>query len=181
MKWTARLSYAGLILLLALLTASCAKQIDKGSSADSVSIGPYTEFSGRLIVIEPKRRWQVTVNWKAATPQQGWLRLTHASTGRVVEFRWLQNDMEVRDNKSGYWKQINQQQLSNQGIVLPPQMLASVLLAEMPAHFIEKKPSVWESNASGSLIRLEWSAEKQRLIMTDMLHGHRATLIIQPS
>ncbi|GAV19704.1 hypothetical protein MMIC_P0656 [Mariprofundus micogutta] len=173
-----RLYAPALLLLLGLLVAGCAKKID---TETATGIGPYPEFSGRLIVIEPKRRWQVSVNWQSSSPEKGWLRLTHAVSGTVVDFRWSHDFMEVRDNNNGYWKNISQQQLGKQGIVLPPQQLASVLLDEMPSHFKKKNGNTWESTASGSLIRLEWKAEKQQLIMTDMLHGRRATLIIQPS
>ncbi len=178
MPLTHRLFSPALLILLTLLATGCTKKIDTDSA---ISIGPYTEFSGRLIVIEPKRRWQVIVNWKAPSPESGWLRLTHAVTGTVVEFRWLHGLMEVRNNNSVQWNNIDQQQLSAQGIVLPPQQLASLLLGKMPAHFKQKKKAVWESKASGSLIRIEWDTEKQRLIMTDILHGRRATLIIRSS
>jgi len=146
----------------------------------AASIGPYPAFSGRLIVIETTRRWQTTLNWKAESPEQGWLRLTHAASGTVVEFRWLHETMQVRDNKNTTWKQINQHQLSQQGIVLPPQQLASVLLGKIPNHFKQKKPFHWESLASGSLIKLEWNSDRHRLMISDIKHGRRATLIIQP-
>jgi len=173
-----QLRLTALLLILVFVVSGCSKQI--GVEHDTaVTIGPYSEFSGRLIVIEPKRRWQVTLDWQAASPENGWLRLTHAATGTVVEFRWLQREMEVRDNSAREWKSINQQQLSKQGLVLPPQQLAGILLGRMPAHFKQKSDSMWESKATGSLIRLEWDIEKQRLTMTDILHGRRATLIIQ--
>ncbi|OIO74297.1 MAG: hypothetical protein AUJ57_02470 [Zetaproteobacteria bacterium CG1_02_53_45] len=173
-----QLPITAMLLLLVFIVAGCSKKI--GIEHDTaVGIGPYSTFSGRLIVIEPKRRWQVALDWQAASPENGWLRLSHAATGTVVEFRWLQNNMEVRDNSHPEWKSINQQQLSKQGIVLPPQQLAGILLGKMPAHFKQKSDTMWESKATGSLIRIEWDAEKQRLTMTDILHGRRATLIIQ--
>ena len=168
-----------LFLLLALLFSGCAKKIDpRGEPA--ITIGPYAEFTGRLIVIETTRRWQTALDWKAESPEQGWLRLTHAATGTVVEFRWLNNFMEVRDNKNRYWKSINQSQLSQQGIVLPPQQLAAILLGKMPEHFKQTKTTEWESLTSGNLIRLQWNPDTYRLTITDIKHGRRATLIIQP-
>lgn len=170
---------ASLCLLLAMLATGCAKKIDTEPTA-AISIGPYTEFTGRLIVIEPARRWQTALDWKANSPEQGSLRLTHAATGTVVEFRWLNDAMEVRDNKNIGWRIINQTQLSQQGIVLPPQQLAAILLGNMPEHFKQYKKSSWQSRASGHLIRLEWRMESHRLIITDIKHGRRATLIVQP-
>jgi len=168
-----------LLLLLTLLFSGCAKKIDP-QSRPAISIGPYSEFTGRLIVIETSRRWQTALDWKAESPEQGRLRLTHAATGTVVEFRWHNNFMEVRDNKNRYWKSINQSQLSQQGIVLPPQQLAAILLGNMPEHFTQKKTTEWESRASGSLIRLQWNPDTYRLTISDIQHGRRATLIIQP-
>lgn len=170
---------ARLLILATLALTSCASMPGKGDGLPS-SIGPYSRFDGRLIVIEPSRRWQVLLRWHADSRQQGWLRLTHAATGKVVEFQWLNEQMHIRDNSHPEWQQIGRQRLAEQGIVIPPQQLASILLGSMPSQFKRKNGNTWESRQSGGLIRLEWQAEQQKLTMTDMRHGRKATLIIQP-
>ena len=167
------------LLITVVIASGCAKQ-PLFTSAEPTTIGPYSNFSGRLIVIEPKRRWQVILQWHADTPERGDLRLTHAASGTVVEFRWFGSRMQSRDNQSQLWKAVDAAQLATQGMVIPPQQLASILLGKMPADFIEKRPNLWESSASGSLIRLQWEASSKQLMMTDTKHGRQVKLLIQP-
>ena len=171
---------AGLLLLAMLAFSSCAPLTGKPDAGTPSSIGPYTQLNGRLIVIEPNRRWQVLLNWQAASRQQGWLRLTHAASGRVVELEWRHARMRVRDDSHPDWQKINHQQLAAEGIVIPPQQLAAILLGTMPAHFRRKNGTTWEGKQNGGLIRLEWKDEQKKLSITDMTHGRTATLFIQP-
>jgi len=165
-----------------LLSAGCAGtsryQADKPATA--VSIGPYPSFSGRLIVIEPSKRWQVLIQWDANQAERGHLRITHAATGTVVELRWQGRAMQVRDNRKPGWRAIGLEQLSERGIVIPPQALAAILLGHMPVRFKQTGEQVWESRESGNLIRLRWQQKGHKLTMIDMKHGRKATLIIQP-
>jgi len=169
-----------LIITLLLSLSSCATRPDNQGTANMpASIGPYSDFSGRLIVIEPKRRWQVLLKWQTETAEQGKVRLTHAATNRVVELQWQHEHIQVRDNEHPDWQIIGQQKLTELGIVLPPQQLASILLGNMPAHFKRKNDNTWESRQTGDLIRLHWQAKRQKLSMTDLKHGRQATLFIQ--
>lgn len=173
----------GILCIAALLQlGGCAttSQYKPVESAAAISIGPYPAFSGRLIVIEPTKRWQVLLKWQADRPELGWLRITHAVTGTVVELRWQGEAMQIRDNREPDWRQIGLEQLSKHGIVIPPQALAAILLGHMPARFKQKDEQTWESRESGSLIRLRWQPQARKLTMTDMIHGRKATLIIQP-
>ncbi|ATX80338.1 hypothetical protein Ga0123461_1931 [Mariprofundus aestuarium] len=167
------------LLITVVIASGCVKQ-PLLIPAEPATIGPYSNFSARLIAIEPKRRWQVILQWHADTPERGDLRLTHAASGTIVEFRWFGKRMQSRDNHSRLWKEVDAAQLATQGMVIPPQQLASILLGEMPNHFIEKKPNLWESSASGSLIRLQWKASSKQLTMTDTKHGRQVKLLIQP-
>jgi len=167
------------IIVLLLSFSSCATIPDSQDSATVPStIGPYQNFSGRLIVIEPKRRWQVLLKWQAETAEQGRVRFTHAATGSVVELKWQYENIQVRDNKHPGWQIIGQQKLSELGIIMPPQQLASILLGNMPSHFKYKNDDTWESRQTGDLIRLHWQASRQKLSLTDIKHGRKATLII---
>lgn len=173
----------GFVCIVAmLLVGGCAStsQYQQNEQAKAVSIGPYPSFSGRLIVIEPAKRWQVSITWKADQPEHGWLRILHAATGTVVELRWQGKVMQIRDNREPVWQPIGLAQLAKHGIVIPPQTLAAILLGHMPSHFKQKDQQTWESRKSGSLIRLRWQPQTHKLTMTDMKHGRRATLIIQP-
>jgi len=143
------------------------------------TIGPFTAFSGRLLVMQPSKRWQVAIDWRANVASKGHLRLSHAMSATVVDFRWDHERMEVRDNKFPYWRPIQQQELMNQGIIIPPSQLASIVLNQMPPSFHAKKPGVWESRASGSIIRIRWQREAKILSITDLKHGRSAKLIIQ--
>jgi len=147
--------------------------------AASQHIGPFPSFSGRLIVINPSRRWQVEIDWQSYEPETGKLRLNHAFSSTIVDFRWSNSNMEVRDNTTPYWRDIEPEELAEYGIVLPPSQLASILLGKMPSHFHQKKSNMWESKQTGSLIRLHWQADLQKLTISDIQHGRIAKLIIQ--
>jgi len=171
---------AGLVALAMLALSSCASLPGKAGEGEPSTIGPYHQFTGRLIVIEPSRRWQVLVNWQAGSRHQGRLRLTHAATGRVVELEWQHERMRVRDDSHPEWQEISRQQLAEEGIVIPPEQLAAILLGRVPAHFKRKNGTTWEGKQNGGLIRLEWKAEQKKLAITDITHGRTATLFIQP-
>jgi len=143
-----------------------------------ISIGPYHSFSGRLLVSQPRKRWQVAIDWQAKIAETGKIRLSHSLSGAVVDFRWTATSMQIRDNQLPYWRYIQQQELAKHGLVIPPIQLASILLGHIPAHFIQKKHDTWESKASGDLIRLRWQSSLQKLTITDLKHGRIAKLII---
>ena len=176
--WHRRLLY----LALALSLNACAWVMPilqpPASQLTPTAIGPYSSFSGRLLVMQPSKRWQVAIDWQARTAETGTIRLSHALSGTVVDFRWTDTSMQVRDNTLPYWRYIQQQELTKHGLVIPPSQLASILLGHIPKHFIAKKPGTWESRASGSLIRLRWQARLKKLTLTDLKHGRIAKLII---
>ena len=158
--------------------AACAMRPPVAMPASS--IGPYPAFSGRLIVIEPARRWQVSVDWKAATPSDGWLRLTHAASGRVLVLTWHGQALRLSDNQDPAHanQPISEAELAAHGIVIPPQQLAAILLGHMPPQFSPAGPNRWQATRHGHLIRIGWNAEARRLTLTDMKLGSRATLLI---
>lgn len=165
------------LLMLAWL-AGCAVQ--RPPTTEPVGIGPYPSFSGRLIVMQPTRRWQVEVDWKADTPTQGWLRLTHAASGRIIELTWHQDTMLLSDNRDPAHpdRPVSEAELAGYGIVLPPSELAEILLGRMPSQFRATGPGRWEMHRGNDLIRIVWDAAARRLTLTDMTHGDRAILLI---
>ncbi|MFQ5582500.1 MAG: hypothetical protein ACE5F3_07755 [Mariprofundaceae bacterium] len=144
-------------------------------------IGPYPTFTGRLIVIEPNRRWQAAINWQAATPDHGWLRLTHAASARIVEMEWTDDSIWMRDNQAASpdWRPVSAKELAMHGIVLTPQALTAILLGAMPQTFKSRQPHIWEGKHAGSMMRLQWSQQSKRLTVTDITYGRKAILIIQ--
>jgi outer membrane biogenesis lipoprotein LolB len=167
-----------LALLVLVWLAGCAGQ--RPPTGMVSSIGPYPSFSGRLIVMQPTRRWQVEVDWKAPTPEAGWLRLTHAASGRIVELRWQGNDLHLSDNQDPTHpdKSISEAQLTDYGIVIPPRQLAAILLGHIPSAFRPTGPGRWEAHLGGDILRLDWNAGARRLTLTDLAHGDRAMLLI---
>ncbi len=166
------------IILLILLISACAT-IERHESVSS--IGPYRNFTGRLIVIEPTRRWQAMIHWDAQ-PDRGQVRLTHAASNRIVLVSWEGERIRMTDNQSptGSWKYIDNSQLQSMGIILPPQQLAMILGGRIPHALKEQKTNLWRGKIDGALILLKWIDTRKRLEITDMTHGRKAILIIQP-
>jgi hypothetical protein len=159
-----------------LLLNACATIQQNGHGG----IGPYAQFSGRLIVIEPGRRWQAVLDWRAHDPATGWMRLTHAASARIIELEWHGENMHIRDNRAGspLWQPIGMEALAEHGIMLPPATLASILLGAMPPSFTVSGSNEWRGKLNSSFIRLRWQPDARRLTLTDISHGRRAILII---
>jgi len=147
-------------------------------SADVSGIGPYRAVTARLLVIEPARRWQVMLDWRADTPSSGQARLTHAASGMIVELRWLLDDIHLRDSNSPDWRKVSTEQLSEHGIVVSPYDLSQFLAGRIPPGFRTTDSNAWENKHGGDLVRVKWNAQVQRLELSDIRHGRRATLII---
>jgi len=168
---------AGVILLTAIISGCATIQPDEPPS----SIGPYQTFSGRLIVIEPNRRWQVLIHWNGQ-PEQGEVRLTHAASNRIVLLSWHGAQMRISDNQNPTpgWRHVDNDQLHAMGIILPPQKLAMIFSGKIPSSLKEKEPNLWRGKIGNSLIRLKWINKRNRLEITDITHGREAILMIRP-
>jgi len=145
----------------------------------SSSIGPYQSFTGRLIVIEPNRRWQVIIHWNGQ-PERGEVRLTHAASNRIVILSWEGEEMRMSDNQNPTrgWHHIDSNQLNAMGIILPPQQLAMIFSGEIPRSLKQKEPNLWRGKIGNALIRLKWIEQRKRLEITDITHGREAILMI---
>ena len=166
------------ILIATLLTGGCATT---KSHEPATSIGPFNTFSGRLIAIEPNRRWQVLVDWDG-TPDKGVVRLTHAASNRIVKVTWGLEGMQILDNadRNHQWRSVSKETLFENGIILPPGQFAQILSGQMPDGIINKGNGEWEGRIDGSFLRIKWLEKQQRLELIDMTHGRTAILIIQP-
>jgi hypothetical protein len=167
-RWS---KFIGVVLLL--LLASCAKH----ESLES-AYTPITTFSGRLLVISPKHRFQVEIDWQA-DEKQGQLRLTHAVSGRVVNVQWQGKKMFWHDNAQMLnWQPLSQQALKDMGVILPPWMLAKIFLGKYPSTMQSKDNQVWKGTWAGNTMKIKWSNAYHRLELTDYKHGQRAVVII---
>jgi len=141
----------------------------------------YPHFSGRLAVIEPQRRLQVAVQWDAERAGEGFVRLSDALTATVVELRWQNARIELRDNRAPQWRAVAAEQLAAHGIVLAPQELAALLLGQLPADLRWQRGG-WERRLTDEygerLLRIEWDAQLQRLTLRDAQKGRMAILTI---
>ncbi len=166
------------MILLTLLMSACAT-IERHEAVSS--IGPYQNFTGRLIVIEPTRRWQAIIHWDGQ-PDKGQIRLTHAASNRIVLVSWEGERIRMIDNQNPAdgWKLIDNRQLQSTGIILPPQQLAMILNGTVPHFLKEQKPNLWRGKIDGTLVLLKWIDTRKRLEITDMTHGRKAILMIQP-
>ncbi len=156
---------------LMLLLAGCARP------AMEIRKEPLTEIHGRLLVIEPARRWQAMLDWHAASPDQGWLRISHAASGRIIEMRWEKTRLWLRDNRAAaaHWRPVSATELASHGIVLLPNEMAAFFAGQPPAYFERIKPGQWLAVRGESRIRVEWNG--RRMTITDFRHGRQAIVI----
>lgn len=163
----------GILAWLCLLSACATLGPER-----SQPIGPYPEFSGRLLVIEPHRRWQVSIHWLAHEPESGWIRLVHALSHTVVELQWRGRQIFLRDSRTPIWRLVSKAQLEAEGIFLPPWTLAGILLGRMPGEFRATGFNVYHAEIAGASIRLRWQPDKLRLELADLTHDRKAILMI---
>jgi len=135
------------------------------------------------MVMQPKRVWQAMIDWQAKQPDEGKIRIVHAVSSRIVEFRWQHNEIWLRDNQAASlkWRLISKEELADNGIVITPQELSEFLAGHIPAGFQPKGSNRWMINRNNNHVRVEWNAQKKRLIFSDIKHGRKATLIILKS
>lgn len=156
------------------LLASCAKTPSKMKSP------ALAEFTGRLIVIEPTRRWQVLISWHSLGKNEGWLRLNHAATGRIIELRWRNKMMWLRDNQAARanWQGITLEDLRSYGISLFPNDITLFLAGQTPPDFIAAGEGMWRGIRMDHTLHVKWIQSKRHLRITDVSMGKIAILMI---
>jgi len=117
-------------------------------------------------------------DWHAASPDQGHMRLTHASTHRIVELRWEKANLWLLDNQATTpdWRAIGAGELARHGISLLPSELSAFFSGRVPAGFVQIKTNQWQSKRNDSTIRVKWMGH--RLNITDIKNGRQAIFII---
>jgi hypothetical protein len=156
------------------MLAGCAKAPSK------MKLPALVEFTGRLIVIEPARRWQVLVTWHSLGKNEGWLRLSHAATGRIIELRWRSKMMWLRDNQAELpdWQMITLQDLRSYGISLFPNDIALFLAGETPPDFNAAGENMWRGKRMDHTLHVKWVQSKRQLRITDVTMGKIFILMI---
>jgi len=172
----------GVILISVILLSACANLVvDKPSvSKPSSTIGPYSQITARIMVIEPEHVWQAMLNWQAKQADTGTMRVVHAASGRIVEIRWHDNEIWIRDNQSKSLKarRIGQKALTAIGIVISPQELSEFLGGHVPSGFQSTGSDKWMTQRNHSHVRVMWNPQTKHLVFSDIRHGRKATLII---
>ncbi|MDX8390724.1 MAG: hypothetical protein R8M38_09565 [Mariprofundaceae bacterium] len=156
--------------------SSCASQLQPETG--------YHSFQGRLLVIEPTKRWQVAVTWQFVSLKEGMVRLNHAATSRIVELRWQGEKIHYRDNQAMQprWQKSSLDQLQGYGIVLAPQEIGMFLAGDvLPPGFKKTAVDHWQRIEGGQVIAVHWNKARTRLSMKDISHGVQAILVIEPS
>ncbi|MDQ6960438.1 MAG: hypothetical protein Q9M27_05350 [Mariprofundaceae bacterium] len=162
-----------------LLLSACASL----AAGESSGIGPYHRVTARILVMEPKHIWQAIVNWQSERPDEGKMRIVHAVSGRIVEFSWQHDEMWLRDNQveSPKWRLVSKEELASRGMVISPRELSEFLGGHVPPGFQPKGLNRWTIHRNNSHVRVEWNAQKKRLIFSDIRHGRKATMFILKS
>ena len=159
------------VLLIALL-ASCVKH------ETTPSFEPANAFSGRLLVMDTKQRFQVELDWMA-NEKQGNLRITHALSGRVVFVQWKNKVMFWRDNDATVvWTPLSDQALKDMGVILPPWILAHIFLGKYPDSMQSKDEKMWKGTWGDAHLQIKWSNAYKRVEITDYKRGKRAIVIM---
>jgi len=169
----------GLIFALCLSACATVKPNEKSIYQEKQPV--ISAFKGSLLVFSPRHRFHVLIQWQADL-QQGHARLTHAASGRVVELRWQGEDLSMRDNQSAgaRWRHVDAKQLQDIGIVLQPWVLAKVLHHQMPKALHSKDGRIWRGKMDQSVVQLRWQDDYHQLTMTDITHGRKAVLRMNP-
>ncbi len=130
--------------------------------------------------MEPEHVWQAILNWQAKQADAGSIRIVHAISGRIIEIRWYENKMWMRDNQGENikWRRIYQGELIAIGIVISPQELSEFLAGHVPSGFQSRNSDQWVIHRNHSHVRVLWKPRMQRLSFSDLKHGRKATLMI---
>jgi hypothetical protein len=163
--------------VLTLLFTACAPHVSPEQATLRPVFTPIHAFSGRLLVISPKKKFQVEIDWEA-TENKGELRLTHGLSGRIVEVIWQNEAMLWRDTSvQEAWQTLQEQDLAEMGILLPPWDLAKVFTGDMPASMKQVKPLYWQGQWDEADLKVKWSETQQRLELMDLKRGQKAVVI----
>jgi len=159
-----------------MLLGACAKH-----NIEHQSFVPVDTFSGRLLVMATTKRFQVDIDWQG-DEQKGALRLTHASSGRIVDVLWEHETMFWRDNKHVGWRPLTEKELEEKGVLLPPWVLARIFMNDMPSSMETKDKLAWKGSwiykETTLDLSIRWASDRKRVELKDLKHGKKLVVII---
>ena len=159
-----------------LLLSACVKHTEEGQICT-----PIEPFSGRLLVMSTTKRFQVDIDWKGVE-QKGELRLTHVSSGRIVDVLWEHESMFWHDNENADWSPLTEVELNDMGVILPPWILAKIFLGEMPNTMSTKNQLTWKGSwvhkKTNVELTVRWASDRKRVELVDIKHGRKVVVII---
>ncbi len=143
------------------------------------TIGPYDAFTARLLVMEPKRRWQVMLNWSGSS-QAGQARLVHAASSRVIRIHWQGDNIRLLDNQRLplRWRRVRPQELAERGLVIPPAQLAAIFHNQIPKRLVYIGHGQWKGKGDWRGIRMRWHPGQKSLTLSDIAHGREVRFIL---
>lgn len=161
-----------ILCLLPFILGACVKQ-----NTVVEKFTPVSAFSGRILVMSQSHRFQLAVDWKSRG-EQGEMRLTHGSSGRIVDIVWRNKKMRWRDNaQSVLWADLSEQALIEMGVILPPWLLANIFLGEMPDTMVTEDNRAWKGTWAENRLSVRWASKQQKVDLLDIKHGRRVVVV----
>jgi len=167
-------AYAQILLGLFLLcsSTSCVKHDSTKQPFQAIA-----SFSGRLLVMNQAHRFQLEIDW-LGNHEQGSLRLTHGSTGRIIDVTWRDQTMLWRNRQQTLiFQPLSPQAMWEMGIVLPPWQLAHVFAGKYPASMHSKDQRTWQGSWDKSNLKVVWATNQKRVSIMDMQQGRQVIII----
>ena len=141
------------------------------------TFNPVHAFSGRLLVMTNTQRFQTEIDWRASD-SKGALKLTHASSGKIVELMWQRKEMRWRDSsRTSLWQPVQKEKLEEMGILLAPWQLHRVFTGKLPATMETHDMRNWKGNWDGEKISVQWASAQQKVEISDFSRGSRIVVM----
>jgi|GEM_PF-6614539 len=135
---------------------------------------PKQDFSGRLLVMDQKHRFQLDMDW-AGDAKQGNVRLTHGLSGRIVDVRWMNETMRWRDNQQSLsWQMLTVDELLDMGVIFPPWVMAKIFAGDLPATMMSKDQRTWQGKLAEHELKIIWASAQQKVELVDLKRGKKA-------
>jgi len=138
---------------------------------------PKQDFSGRLLVLSQKHRFQLDMDW-AGNATQGKVRLTHGLSGRIVDVRWLNQTMTWRDNQQVLsWQTLTEDDLLEMGVIFPPWVMAKIFMGDLPDTMHTKNQRTWKGQIAKHELQIVWADTQQKVELVDLKRGKKAVVM----
>ncbi len=170
-----------LLLLAVLLLAGCVGHAPPTSSPHTTTrIGPYPAPKGRILLLGRHRaqlRFSCTTE---GDTDHGYCRFVHPASARIVELRWRQSSLALRDNAATppKWRITDMGALRKLGIIVAPAVLMRMLRGTIPAWLHPVAANRWQGWYSHSKIQVRWTPDEKALELRNLSSGDRIRLLL---